>query len=784
MKHIIFFIALLVILTKTFAQEPYYTNVSGIVLDSTYHPIEYVAVQLFSKQQTGKKYAGMTDETGNYLIKKIPAGNYKFVVSAFGYESFTKNIELKEIKNNKLGLVILKLNNLQLLDEVEIKGTKATIKKRVDKTVFVPDSTMLRSTKTGLDVLKKIPEISVKNNQEISVLGNKNVLILINGMDHNRSIQSIHPDEIKEIELITSPSVKYDSEVAAVINIILKSYKQKGFSLSSNFYSCVDRKRITGNLQLNYNIGKWNFFLSYNGNYNRQKSLDSIKRIDYAGSTNIVYDSYPISENISDVALTGFQYGFDYILNKKNLISFTSKIDFFSVASSRNMRLFSFENNDPKSQSDIGSLYDSDKTEMNYSLYYLHRFKNTKEKLSINTNYYVLNADTKHFINNQTTILATNADYVTQRNIFSFDKQYSLNTKIDYTKPVTDKFSIETGLQFYYRKIDNDKKLSDVEQNRLLYSDNRNSFYLNTTYQKSKWAYQLGVRIEHFSIDVEKKQNNQTKILPYVAVLHKFDSKNSLKFIYKKSLKYPIYTYLNPFKYYASDSLTYFAGNPYLKPEEKNILSLNYAFKKKQKYLSVGLKYNYLSNLITQQTVLNNGILAYTYENIANAHQYEIYLSGSSTFFDWLEIELLLKAAYTDFLTNKAHSGYDYMAEYSLYFPIFLDIDVEIYGTFKERETNYYGYSEYGAYIDEILFSKDITDNLTFGLGVWEPFIQVIDKEKTWGKTFMESDKYIQLQTPSYMFNLTYYIRSGKKRKKIKKELLIEKNQSKGKTIK
>jgi len=766
------------------AQEVNYTNVSGMVLDSIYKPIEYAVIQLHSKQDPAMTYGALTDTDGKFLIKSIPLGKYHLIVSSLGYQTLKKEIELNnKRKNTKLGLIQLKEAPYKL-GEIEITGQKNKVTERIDKTIFVPDSIMLRTAKTGIDVLKKIPEVRVKNDQTISVLGNTNVLVLINGMNHNRSLLSIHPDNIKKIELITNPSVKYQSDVASVINIITKDYKQKGLTLSSNIYFCIDKKRHSGNIQLDYNVGKWNFFVSYYGNRHLQKSSDSLYRTDTSEANLITIRSYPISNNILDVLLNRIQYGFDYNINPKNIISFTSQINQFNFNSKRNNTTIQSTNNVLSNQSNILSSYDSKRTDQNYSLYYKHKFKNDKENISINANYYIFNTNSKHQVNNNTHLFMPDVSYTTLRTTNKINKQHSFNTKVDYTKTFSKEFIFENGYQFYHRKITSKSEIVNAEQSNLSYTDYRNAGYINLTYLKKKWNYQLGLRLENFDIDVNEVKHNQTKLLPYGAILYKPNANNSIKLSYRKSLEYPAYSTLNPFKYYASDSLSYFSGNPYLKPEQKNNINLKYTYKKKHNYLTTGFSYSRLSDMIDQNVTLQDNILAYSYENIGKANQFEALLSGSSILFDWLEIELTLKAGYTDFLTKKTHSGYYYMADYDIYFPIFWDIDVEISGMLKEREINYNGYNEYGGYIDEILLSKSISDNLTLGIAVWEPFFIVKDKDKTWGDTFTETNHYTQLQSPSYMFNLTYYLKSGKKKKRLKKELLIEEVKDKGKKIK
>lgn len=765
---------------QVIAQENPVSHVSGIVTDTLFKPIQYATVQLFSLQNSTLSYGAATAEDGNFLIKNVPQGTYKLKVSSIGYEIKTKTVRIQS-KNTSLGLITLK-STAYLLDGVEIKATRTGLSERFDKTIFIPDSASLRTAKTGIDILNKIPEIKVdKKDYAVSVLGNKNVLVLINGVDNNRSIASIHPQDIERVELITHPSVKYQSDVASVINIVLKGYKQKGFSLSSNIYAGLDKKNHLGNIQLNYGIGKWHFFASFIGSYKYTKSIDYIRRTDSDETFTDHYLSSPVSNNTSDAAFNRFQYGLDYNIDQNNLLSFTSRIVSFNIKSFRHNKVTVSTNDLQTAQSKIATTFHSDKIDQNYSIYYLHRFKKEKEKLEINTNYFFLNNDSRHVIRDTTVLYPGLDEGNSSREITGESKQHSFNTRIDYYTPLTRHTDLEAGYQLYGRKIKNRMKSTENENSLVSYSDYRNSLYVNASYARQKWNFQAGARLENFNIKVSEVKNNQTKFLPYVTLFYKPNTNSSLKFTYRKSLKYPVYSSLNPFKYYSSDSLSYFAGNPYLEPEQKNNFNLKYSYKKRSSYLSLSLNYDYLDHLIAQEVALENNILAYRYKNAGKAHRYEGVLSFSTVLFDLIEVELLLRGSYTDYLTNKTHSGYAYAAECGVVTPLFWGIDLEVSGVLKEREINYTGYYEYGGNIEEILLTKNITKNLFAGFAVRQPFFHPKDTDKTWGDHFTEINRYKELGATSYLLNLTYYFKSGKNIKKIKKNLQMEDIQEKGK---
>ena len=643
----------------------------------------------------------------------------------------------------------------------------------------------LRTAKTGIDVLNRIPEVRVdKKDEAVSVLGNKNVLVLINGADNNRSIVSIHPDAIERVEVTTHPSVKYRSDVASVVNIVLKGHREKGFSLSSNLYYGLTHQNHVGNFQLGYNIGKWHFFASFAGNNKETVSIDSTRRTDFYEANRSEYLSYPTSDNKADAGFYRFQYGFDYEISKNSLLSFTSRINRFDVESFRNTGITSFSNDMIVKQSKLSSAFDSEKTDRNYSLYYLHKFKNEGEKLTLNINYFDLNEQSDHWVKDSIVLYPSRDILNNKRFTYKKSKQSSLNARVDYTLPINKALTLESGYQFYHRKIRDNIAARDTGRSDISYADYRHSLYANASYTLGKINFQAGFRVENFETKFDDTKNNQTTFLPYGSAFYKPHANHSIKLTYRESLTYPVYSYLNPFRYYSSDSLSYFSGNPYLKPEQKNSLNLKYSYKKKDNYVSFNLFYDHLNNLISQKALLQDQVLAYKYDNVGKARQYGGVLSLSSILFDWVEVEMLLKGNYTDFLDKETHSGYSYSAECGIYAPLVWGFDLEMYGVLKEREISYNGYYEYGGYLEEILLTKDIAKNLFLGVGIWQPFFKAKDKDKIWDKDFTETNWYKELRTPYYMLNLTYYIQSGKKSKKVKKDSFMENPQGKGKKMK
>ena len=197
------------------------STVHGFVTDSvSREPIPYATVRLLDLDGTLINGA-ITDVEGAFLMKEVPFGTQTFVVSFVGYRSkrVVKDIEQKE-QWFRIGIV---MENKQL-QEVSVVGEKVLMKEEVDKTVYRLDDFVLRNSPTVLEAMKSIPGITVRNADEsVRVNGSNNVLVLVDGMYSSRSLTTINPEDVESVEVITNPSVEYDSEVANVVNIILKA---------------------------------------------------------------------------------------------------------------------------------------------------------------------------------------------------------------------------------------------------------------------------------------------------------------------------------------------------------------------------------------------------------------------------------------------------------------------------------------------------------------------------------------------------------------------------------
>ncbi len=307
-------------------------SISGLVLDSlSQKPIEYTSISVIS-QKTGEiENGGVTDETGKFKIREIPPGRYEIKVEFIGYHTTTIPkvfLKPKDKLNVDLGTIKLKPKIIQM-EEISVIDDRPIFEFETDKLIYNSSDDIISDSGTAEDVLNKVPMVTVDQDGEVSLRGNPNVRILVNGRPNRTGHESNNVDNIPasiidKVEVITSPSAKYDPEgMAGIINIVLKKGKYEGLNgtlklngRKNNNHSVEDLNGFTA--YGNFKGEKWNVYSSYSLN-NRIRRVDGHREVvtTFINSTeeNIYFTFDDETENI----VHSIQFGSDYSVNE-NLI--------------------------------------------------------------------------------------------------------------------------------------------------------------------------------------------------------------------------------------------------------------------------------------------------------------------------------------------------------------------------------------------------------------------------------------------------------------------------------
>ncbi|WP_394772599.1 carboxypeptidase regulatory-like domain-containing protein, partial [Mucilaginibacter sp.] len=242
--------------------------ITGTIIDSVSgKPVDYATVAVFD-QGTGKIVSGsMADAGGKFTVDNLVAGTYKLKITFIGYADKTvSNLQITEGGSLKLGKVLLS-PSATALKEVQVTARKALIEEKIDRTVYNAENDLTARGGDATDVMKRVPMVSVDMDGNVSVRGSSNIKVLINGKPSammsasvSDALKQIPADLIKSVEVITSPSAKYDAEGSGgILNIVLKQNTLQGLSLNTN--TGLGTRGSDLGLNGGYKVGKFNFSL-------------------------------------------------------------------------------------------------------------------------------------------------------------------------------------------------------------------------------------------------------------------------------------------------------------------------------------------------------------------------------------------------------------------------------------------------------------------------------------------------------------------------------------------
>jgi len=574
--------------------------ISGKVVDESMHPIILATVTLHDGDQK-VVFTTVTDSIGNFNFKYGVPGEYLLKVKYIGYNDYQSPFfVLNEINFGTISLSIME-NSLK---EVEVKGKAKLLEISGGTITYNVANTIGGQDVSALEALKRAPGVYVENENNISLNGKSGVQILLDGKETFLSgkelidlLKSLSSNNIKSIEIINSPTAKFDaSGSAGIINIKTQKNQTKGLngSVTSSVAYGISAKQLQ-NIALNYSVDKINIFGNYNhtlGNYNY---LYGTNRQQNGRS----YDSH--TDDVDKRQKMSTQLGVDYFLNDKNTIGFLAKGNFI------------FGGGITDTQTDIRTLPSSVVDESLEAINDYYGQGTSRYNFNLNYKYedtlgYVLNIDADYGLfdkwnkNLQSNIYRDAHETSISQNLYRTLNGIDIDLKglkIDYSMNLlAGKF--EAGIKYSHVGSVNDSRFYHVDQgsdsidnrrsNDFQFDESISSAYVDYKRTVQKWSFQAGLRMEmadsegilfYTENDVElenKIKRNFTNLFPFFSITVKPKTDHHVSFSYGKRIERPAYQDLNPFVYML-DELSFWQGNPFLNPELTHRLTLLYSFK-------------------------------------------------------------------------------------------------------------------------------------------------------------------------------------------------------------
>ena len=329
---VLFSVLLSFVMTDLKAQEPTGTDskstISGILTEEADTiPVGFANVALYRQSDSTLVTWTLAKEDGSFVLTNVPVGTFKLVTDFIGYERFIQsNISVTK-SGASIDLGKLKLATVTTaLGEVTVVGVRKTSDSKIDRKVIDVSKDINSTGGTAVDLLRNVPNLTVDANGTVSLRGNSDVSILIDGRPTSidaAKLDQISASEVESVEIITNPTAKYNPEgKSGIINLKLKQKKTEGFNGNAMLTLGTWNKYTTG-LSLNYNKGKFSLFASYMGVNKKTQSERYLLRESYNNDT-----AHYLEQNADtklNIKLNKFSLGTKMTINSQNslTVSFT-----------------------------------------------------------------------------------------------------------------------------------------------------------------------------------------------------------------------------------------------------------------------------------------------------------------------------------------------------------------------------------------------------------------------------------------------------------------------------
>ncbi|MCT8340092.1 TonB-dependent receptor [Flavobacteriaceae bacterium TK19130] len=619
-------------------------TISGTVMDKNLNePLPYVTVAI-KTLSGGIITGGVTDDNGVFKIEKVPEGKSQVSIQFIGYTPYVTEVEISSGNLNiDLGIIYLE-ENVDSLDEVTVVAERSTIEQKLDRKVVNVGKDLTTAGPTASDIMNNLPSVSVdQQTGALSLRGNQNVRVMVDGKLTNvpvaQLLRQIPSTSIKQIELITNPSAKYNPEgMSGIINIILHKNVNIGFNGNANVgLTYEEQPKFNSSIDMNYRNGKLNFYGNWGHNTSKNENYGRVFRPDE--------NSEQFFEFLDDRTSNLFKVGVDYYLNDTNTISFFTNQNIFegSTIGETDILYYDMPSRNQFQFFDSASENRSSQYNFNYKLDLNDEGHNLE-----------LEADYNEFTNDEIAKFRfQGASPIGNYNDFVATDRNRLTVNLDYVNPLSETAKLEAGLEarLFESNIDYastgqtfnsagaliDTPDTDFEYNRDIYS-------AYVTYGKSydKWSFQAGARFETVEVKADTNTvraftNDYIQVYPSAYVTYTPTEKNQFQVSYSRRVDRPGLGQVNPIREWSTPLISSF-GNTQLEPQFTNSVEANYTRNLEKGSITGGIFYRMIEDEINRavfvdRTDLNKVIL--TYDNFSNTSAYGVEVSGNYRPFKW-----------------------------------------------------------------------------------------------------------------------------------------------------
>ncbi|WP_162426827.1 TonB-dependent receptor domain-containing protein [Pontibacter pudoricolor] len=629
MKKMYYFLLVMLFcsfVTSTYAQTE--GILTGTVADDKDLGIGFANVAVLDAATKAVVTGAIADMDGNFRIKTPAKGSYLLKINSLGYATFqTPAFEISGPAMAKDFGKLKLASDATALKEVTVQALRPTIVNEADKMVVSVEGTALATGSTAYEVLEKSPGVWVDQDGNITLNGKGGVQILLNGKpsylsgkDLQNLLQGMSAENLKNLEIITNPSAKYDAEgTSGIININLKKNEQ--FGLNGGVYAGYqynEQHTYTTGANVNLKNGKWNTSVNADfSNRSRFRDLETERVVNSeTGKKSLTQDGLEDGNRVSPT----LRLATDYDLNDKHSVGIVANLQYSEYTNTFGTTGILRDMNPANdtlihSTSTANGIYNNS----TFNLHYTGKLNETGTTLSADVDFATIsNEEETSMLHSYKRINSTEPGLT---NLFGTENptNYKIySAKTDFAKQLGKKGKLELGaklsqvisdneLNFY--EINDDIRTKDLgRSSHFIFTEDILAGYVNyTTSFGEKWKLQTGLRAEQTFAEGDSKTLNDfpdrsyLNFFPSVFVQQQVSENYQIGYKYSRRISRPYYGHLNPFVFYI-DPNTLATGNPYLKPQYTNSFEVTQMFK--QTY-NLALSYAVTKDFIGEVPVSN-----------------------------------------------------------------------------------------------------------------------------------------------------------------------------------
>lgn len=566
-----------------------------VCMGSDKSPAQFASVGLLQLPDSAILTGVITLTDGGFSFESVNPGDYYVRVNYMGYKVTGKMVTVKDKATADVDTIFLEENPTSL-EEVVVVGEKLKGKEMVDRTTYSIPPTVAKLSTNGYELLKRIPQVNVDFQNNVTLNGSSNFIIQVDGRQRDKEfLAKLLPSDIESVEIISNPSGKYEGNIDGVINIILKKEARYGLNGNLGFtVKPINKLTYTATGSLDYSMGKITFYVT---------ALTGAQTLNISSATRSTFNFLDSVSNAQGkgrikVNFPSVNTGFDYYMNDKNNLSFNisykpiiqdidlvSEADLMKSNVTENI-LRSVTNNKTASN------------EVTFSLFHKKTFKKPVQELTSEASYYIFRSHEDNDFINKRILFST--DSVNRMEDNTNERNY-ISTKINYVHPLGMNTKVEAGYQLYFQDMSYDFDINNSEMNNLFeYNELRNSVYAGITFNLKKVGFQTMLRIENSHIDADSvTAPDYTCYLPSLNLQYKFTNAHNLKLTYNRRINRPGIYDMNPY-WRIGQNYDVSQGNPNLRPEYRDRLQLTYTWNFGSNYFSPNVYYEKLSDKVAR----------------------------------------------------------------------------------------------------------------------------------------------------------------------------------------